>query len=270
MRQKFVVGNWKMHTTATEATRLAEAVAEGVGDDAGVSVTLCPPFVYLAMVGQILKRSHVALAAQNLYPEPSGAFTGEVSAAMLLDVGCTQVVLGHSERRHVLGESDEFVNRKVRFALAAGLSVILCVGETSDQRRNNQTEALLDRQITAGLAGVPADAVGRVSVAYEPVWAIGNPDHHATPQQAQDAHAIIRRRIAQLFGPGAAQAVPIQYGGSVVADNASAFLRRPGVDGALVGGASLAADPFLAIVRAAASDARSDDSAPARRDLATV
>ena len=270
MRKKVVVGNWKMHTTGAEATRLAEAIVGGVGDDEGVSVTLCPTFVYLAMVGQILRRSHVVLAAQNLYPEPSGAFTGEVSAAMLLDVGCTQVILGHSERRHVLGEADEFVNWKVRFALAAGVGVILCVGETADQRRDNHTEPLLDRQITAGLAGVPADAVGRLGIAYEPVWAIGNPNHHATPQQAQEAHAIIRRRIAQLFGPSVADAVPIQYGGSVDADNASAFLGRPGIDGALVGGASLAADPFLAIVRAAASDVRSDDSAPARRDLATV
>jgi triosephosphate isomerase len=270
MRKKFVVGNWKMHTTGAEATQLAEAVAAGVGDDEGASVTLCPPFVYLAMVGQILRGSHVAMAAQNLYPEPSGAFTGEVSAAMILDVGCTQVILGHSERRHALGESDEFVNRKVRFALAAGLGVILCVGETADQRRTNQTEALLDRQITAGLAGVPADAVGRLSIAYEPVWAIGNASHHATPQQAQDAHAIIRRRIAQLLGPNAAGTVPIQYGGSVEAENASAFLCRPGVDGALVGGASLAAEPFLEIVRAAALDARVDGSAAARRDFATV
>ena len=263
MRHKSIVGNWKMYTTAAEAAQLAKAVLEGVGNDACISVTLCPPFPYLALVGQILKGSSVALGAQNLYPEKEGAFTGEVSPAMLLDVGCKYVILGHSERRHKLGESDAFVNQKVRFALAAGLNVILCVGETLDQRKANQTEALLVRQLTAGLAGVPADTLGRVSIAYEPVWAIGNPDHHATPEQAQDAHAIIRRHIGRLVDKGSAQAISIQYGGSVKPDNAAALLGRPGVDGALIGGASLHADQFLAIVRAAIDETQSEgNSAP--------
>jgi triosephosphate isomerase len=270
MAHKFIVGNWKMHTTAREAVRLAQKVLEGVGENDEVAVTLCPPFVYLAMVGQVLRGSHVGLGAQNLYPEPDGAFTGEVSAAMLLDVGCTYVILGHSERRHVLGETDAFINQKVRFALTAGLDVILCVGETLDQRIGNQTEALLERQITTGLAGVPDHAVGRVSIAYEPVWAIGNPAHHATPQQAQDAHAIIRRRVGQLFGQSTALTIAIQYGGSVKPDNAATFLCRPGVDGALVGGASLHADPFLAIVRAAATEAHAAGDAAARRQWVAV
>jgi triosephosphate isomerase (TIM) len=253
IRQEFVVGNWKMYTTAAEARRLAKAVVHGMGIEDRVSVAVCPPFPYLALVGEILKGSRVALGAQNLYPEKEGAFTGEVSPTMLLDLGCKYVILGHSERRYKLGESDAFINQKVRVALAAGLHVILCVGETLEQREANQTEALLDRQLTQGLAGVSPDTLTRLSIAYEPVWAIGNLEHHATPQQAEEAHAVIRRRFAQMFGEKSAQALAIQYGGSVKPDNAAALLCRDDVDGALVGGASLIADQFLAIVRAAIS-----------------
>ena len=167
--QKFVVGNWKMYTTAAEARRLAKAVVHGMGIEDRVSVAVCPPFPYLALVGEILKGSRVALGAQNLYPEKEGAFTGEVSPTMLLDLGCKYVILGHSERRHKLGESDAFINQKVRVALAAGLDVILCVGETMEQRNANQTEARLDRQLTQGLAGVSPDTLTRLSIAYEPV-----------------------------------------------------------------------------------------------------
>ncbi|MFZ1051534.1 MAG: triose-phosphate isomerase, partial [Candidatus Sulfotelmatobacter sp.] len=238
MRQKFVVGNWKMYTTVAEARRLAKAVVHGMGIADRVSVAVCPPFPCLALVGEILKGSRVALGAQNLYPEKEGAFTGEVSPTMLLDLGCKYVILGHSERRHKLGESDAFVNQKVRVALAAGLDVILCVGETLEQRKANQTEALLDRQLTCGLADVPADTLSRLSIAYEPVWAIGNLEHHATPQQAEEAHAVIRRRFAQMFGEKSAQALAVQYGGSVKPDNAAALFCRHGVDGALAGGAS--------------------------------
>ncbi|QJW94657.1 triose-phosphate isomerase [Frigoriglobus tundricola] len=250
MRQKFVVGNWKMHTTVAEAEQLATAIVEGIGNEDRGRVAVCPPFPYLALVGEILKGSRVALGAQNLYPEAEGAFTGEVSPTMLLDLGCQYVILGHSERRHKLCESDLFINQKVRVALAAGLEVILCVGETLDQRNGDQAEAVLDRQLGHGLAGVSAQALARLSVAYEPVWAIGNIAHHATPQQAQDAHAIIRRRFGQLFDEESARALVIQYGGSVEPENAAALLSRPGVDGALVGGASLNAAAFLAIVRA--------------------
>ena len=226
MRQKFVVGNWKMHTTAAEARRLAKAIVDGMGIEDRVSVAVCPPFPYLALVGEILKGSRVALGAQNLFPEKEGAFTGEVSPTMLLDLGCKYVILGHSERRHKLGESDAFINQKVRVALAAGLDVIFCVGETLDQRKAKQTEAVLDRQITQGLAGVSADTLPRLSIAYEPVWAIGNHGHHATPQQAQEAHAIIRRRFGQMFDEKPAQALAIQYGGSVKPENAAALLSR--------------------------------------------
>ncbi len=260
LRQKFVVGNWKMHTNSAEARRLAKAVVDGMGSEERVSVTLCPPFPYLAPVGEILKGSGVALGAQNLYPEKEGAFTGEVSPTMLLDLGCKYVILGHSERRHKLGESDAFINQKVKVALAASLDVILCVGESLEQRKTNQTEALLDRQLTLGLADVSADTLTRLSIAYEPVWAIGNLEHHATPQQAQDAHAVIRHRFAQMFGEKSAQTVPIHYGGSVKPDNAVALFCRDGVDGALIGGASLHPDQFLAIVRAAISASQTHEN----------
>ncbi|MFZ0901086.1 MAG: triose-phosphate isomerase [Candidatus Sulfotelmatobacter sp.] len=256
IRQKFVVGNWKMYTTAAEARRLAKAVVHGMGIEDRVSVAVCPPFPYLALVGEILKGSRVALGAQNLYPEKEGAFTGEVSPTMLLDLGCKYVILGHSERRHKLGESDTFIDKKVRVALSAGLHVILCVGETLEQREANPTEALLVRQLTQGLAGVSPDTLTRLSIAYEPVWAIGNLEHHATPQQAEEAHAVIRRRFAQMFGEKSAQALVIQYGGSVKPENAAALLCRDGVDGALIGGASLKANQFLAIVRAGISEPR--------------
>ncbi len=169
---------------------------------------------------------------------------------MLLDVGCKYVILGHSERRHKLGESDTFINQKVQVALAAGLDVILCVGETLDQREADQTEAVLDRQLIQGLAGLSADTVTCLSVAYEPVWAIGSQGHHATPQQAQETHAVIRRRFGQMFGEKSAQTLAILYGGSVKPENAAALLSRQGVDGGLIGADSLNADQFLAIVRA--------------------
>ena len=261
VRQKFVVGNWKMYTNAAEARQLAQAVVDGMGAEGRGSVTLCPPFPYLALVGEILKGSRVALGAQNLYPEKEGAFTGEVSPTMLLDLGCKYVILGHSERRHKLGESDAFINQKVKVALAAGLDVILCVGETLEQRKTNQMEALLDRQLTLGLGDVSAGSLACLSIAYEPVWAIGNLEHHATPQQAEEAHAVIRRRFGQMFGEKSAQALAIQYGGSVKPNNAAALFCRDGVDGALIGGASLHADQFLAIVRAAISTSQTQENA---------
>ncbi len=250
MRTKFVAGNWKMYTTAAAARQLAMQVVQGVGLDRRDAVAVCPPFPYLSLVGEILRGSPVALGAQNLYPEKEGAFTGEVSPTMLLDVGCRYVILGHSERRHKLGETNAFINRKVQAALAAGLNVILCVGETLEEREANRTEAILDDQLTGGLAGVAAAAMDRMVLAYEPVWAIGT-GRNATPEQAQAAHAFLRRRTAELYTPAVAEALRIQYGGSVKPDNAASLLGQPDVDGALVGGASLQADQFLAIVRAA-------------------
>ena len=250
VRQKFVAGNWKMHTTAAGARRLANAIVDGVGMEDRVSVAVCPPFPYLALVGEILEGSLVALGAQNLFPEKQGAFTGEVSPTMLLDLGCKYVILGHSERRQKLGESDAFINQKVRVALAAGLDVIFCVGETLEQREANQTEAVLDRQLMQGLTNLPAETLPWLSIAYEPIWAIGSTGHHATPKQAQDAHTVIRHRFGQMFEEESAQRLVIQYGGSVKPENAASLFAQPGVDGGLIGGASLNADQFLAIVQA--------------------
>lgn len=248
-RKKFIAGNWKMFTTGASGEQLAAAVVQGLGNESRVAVALCPPFPYLARVGAILKSTLIALGAQNLYPEKDGAFTGEVSPTMLADVGCKYVILGHSERRHKLGEGDAFINKKVHAALSAGLQAILCVGETLQEREANQTEKILDGQLTSSLAGVPGDMLARVVLAYEPVWAIGT-GQNATPDQAQEAHAFLRRRVSQLCGAKPAESLIIQYGGSVKPDNAASLLHQPDVDGALVGGASLQDDQFLAIVRA--------------------
>jgi triosephosphate isomerase len=239
-------------TSAATARRLASAVVHGLGTEGRVSVALCPPFPYLALVGDVLRGSPVALGAQNLYPEQEGAFTGEVSPAMLRDVGCQYVLLGHSERRRKpeLAESNAFINRKVHAALAAGLHAIVCLGETLEERQAGQTEAVLEAQLAGSLAGLDPARMARVVLAYEPVWAIGT-GHSATVEQAQQAHALLRRRIRETFGEETAAALLIQDGGSVKPDNAAALLRQPDVDGSLVGGASLNAEEFLAIVRAA-------------------
>src|SRR5215831_14382937 len=196
MRQPFIAGNWKMFTNTATARDLATAVVKGVGSASLVRVAVCPPFPYLATVADALRGSSVALGAQNCYPEKEGAFTGEVSPVMLADVGCRWVILGHSERRHVLGESDAFINRKIKATLAAGLGVIFCVGETLQEREEDRTESVLESHLTSGLDGLGAAEIGRMVVAYEPVWAIGT-GKNATPEQAQQAHAFIRRHIGK-------------------------------------------------------------------------
>lgn len=249
MRKKFIAGNWKMNTRSIDGELLAAAVAKGVGSDTRVTVAVCPPFPFLARVGQAIKGTPVALGAQNCYPKDDGAFTGEVSPAMLADIGCEYVIVGHSERRQIFKESDEFINAKAHAALKAGLKVILCIGETLDERKANRTQAVLDTQLTGSLAKITAEQLKKMVVAYEPVWAIGT-GVNATPEQAQEAHAFVRKRVGELCGSTAAQDLVIQYGGSVKPDNAATLLSQPDVDGALVGGASLKAEDFLAIVRA--------------------
>ncbi len=249
MRKKFIAGNWKMFTRSIDAELLAAGVAKGLGNETRVDVAVCPPFPYLSRVAQAIKGTQVALGAQNCYPKDDGAFTGEVSPAMLVDIGCQLVIVGHSERRQIFGEKCDFINAKVHAALKAGLSVILCMGETLEERKANRTEAVLDAQVTGSLANITADHLKNMVLAYEPVWAIGT-GVNATPQQAQDAHTFVRKRVGQLCGEAAAQAVVIQYGGSVKPDNAALLLHQPDVDGALVGGAALKVDDFLAIVRA--------------------
>jgi triosephosphate isomerase len=251
MRPRIVAGNWKMNTTRDSARALARAVVEGAKGIEGVTVVVCPPFPYLIPVAEVLAGSKVALGGQNCYSEPAGAYTGEVSAGMLRDVGCTYVILGHSERRHGLGESDAFINFKVHAALEGGLQVILCVGETIEERRAKRMKQVFARQVAAALAGLAADALARLVLAFEPVWAIGTGET-ATPEQAQEAHAFIRSNVAELRGEKVAAALPILYGGSVKADNARSLFGQADVDGGLIGGASLKANEFLEIVKAAA------------------
>jgi triosephosphate isomerase (TIM) len=250
MRKKVIAGNWKMNTASITGELLAADIVKGLAGDTRITVAVCPPFPYLSRVGQAVNGSPVALGAQNCYPKNDGAFTGEVSPAMLVDVGCEYVIVGHSERRQIFKESDAFINEKVHAALKAGLKVILCIGETLDERKVNRMEAVLDTQLTGSLANVTAELLAKMVVAYEPVWAIGT-GVNATPQQAQDAHAFVRKRIGQLVGEAAAQALVIQYGGSVKPDNAATLLGQADVDGALVGGASLKAADFLGIIKAA-------------------
>ncbi len=248
-RPKFIAGNWKMFTTQAVAAELARAVVAGCAQYK-TKIALCPPFTAISTVVEAVRGSAVTVGSQNCYFENEGAFTGEIAPQMLLDVGCKHVILGHSERRHVLGESDEMVNRKVKAALAAGLEVIFCIGETQSQRQADQTESVLAVQLTSGLAGLSASDLNQIVIAYEPVWAIGT-GVVATPEQAQKAHVFIRGTIAGNFGENAAAKLLIQYGGSVKPENATTLLHLPDVDGALVGGASLKADLFLAIIRAA-------------------
>jgi triosephosphate isomerase len=248
-RKKFVAGNWKMYTSLAQANDLAAAVAKGVTSEA-VTVAVCPPFPWLTAVAEVLKGSRVGLGAQDCAADTEGAFTGQVAGPMLAEAGCRYAIVGHSERRHGLGEGDELLNRKAKAALAAGLEVIFCIGELLAEREGNRTESVLEKQLTAGLAGLAPEQLANLVVAYEPVWAIGT-GKVATEAQAQDAHAFVRRTVAKLFGQPAADALVIQYGGSVKPENAAGLMGQPDVDGALVGGASLKADQFLAIVKGA-------------------
>ena len=249
-RRKFVAGNWKMFTTPAEAASLIKALKVKVVNVKNTDIAVCPPFTNLAVVAELIKGTNLQLGAQNLFWEEKGAFTGEISAEMLVGAGCRFVIIGHSERRQYFGESDETVNRRLRRALSANLMPILCAGETLAQRQAGETGAVVARQIRGACQEVAAADFGRVTIAYEPVWAIGT-GVNATPEQAQEVHALIRNLIAELYGAAQAQACRIQYGGSVKPANAKDLMSRPDIDGALVGGASLEAESFAAIVKAA-------------------
>jgi triosephosphate isomerase (TIM) len=253
MRKPFVAGNWKMNTDSHSGVALAKGVADGSSGLAGssVDVAVIPPFVYLSAVGQAVSSSGIALGAQDVYFEAKGAFTGEISTAMLKDVGCTYVLCGHSERRHVLGESDELINKKVTASISGGLLPILCVGELLEERDASQTDEVVERQVRAGLAGLSAEKIPAVTIAYEPVWAIGT-GRTATREQAQEVHAFIRKLLAEMYDQTVADEMRILYGGSVKPDNAEELMAEPDVDGCLVGGASLKADDFVQIIEAAA------------------
>jgi len=250
MRKRIVAGNWKMNKLTGQAAELAGALKTKFADKTDVEVVLCPTFTALKTVADIINGSQVKLGGQNMHWEKDGAFTGEISADMLRDVGCHYVILGHSERRQFFGETDATVSRKVKAALAANLTPIVCVGETLEQREANQTEDVVTTQVTKSLAGLDETSFRRIVVAYEPVWAIGT-GRTASPAQAQEVHALIRRVLAKMCNPGAAQAVRIQYGGSMKPANAKELMSQPDIDGGLIGGAALDAASFIAIIEAA-------------------
>lgn len=250
MRRKFIAGNWKMNLNSAQGLELAAALAKAVGAESDVEVAICPPAVYLDAIAGAVQGSAVGLGAQNCHHEAKGAFTGEVAPAMLVDVGCKYVILGHSERRQLFHETSQDVNKKVLAALAAGLTPIVCVGETLDERKANRTQEVVREQVEGSLAGLTGEQVLKLVIAYEPIWAIGT-GVVATPQQAEEVHADLRSLLSSRYTAPVAEQVRIQYGGSVNAENAATLLSQPNIDGALVGGASLKADGFLAIIQGA-------------------
>jgi triosephosphate isomerase len=246
VRRALVAGNWKMYKTPSQAAQLAGEIRRGLGAGAERDVLVAPPFTSLGAVAEVLRGARIGLAGQNVHAEAEGAFTGEVSAPMLREVGCSHVILGHSERRQHFGETDDGVARKAQAAFSHGLTPIVCVGETLDERDASRTMEVVERQVERALRGLSPDQVAAAVLAYEPVWAIGT-GRTATPAQAQEVHSFIRRLIARSHGEPAAAALRILYGGSVKPDNIDALMAEADVDGALVGGASLQAASFLRI-----------------------
>ncbi len=253
MRRPLIAGNWKMNLNRAESLELARGILSAQ-TPSGVDVVICPTYVYLDAVATTIKNQNptttVTLGAQDVYDQPNGAFTGEISTTMLVDVGCKFVILGHSERRIVMGETDQLINRKVLAALSAGLTPILCVGEQNEQREAGKTMEVVQTQFDGSLSGISAEQAGAIIIAYEPVWAIGT-GKTATPQQAQEVHADLRNLMADRYNDAVAKRVRILYGGSVKPENAAQLLAQADIDGALVGGASLNADVFLKIIAAA-------------------
>lgn len=248
MRKLIIAGNWKMNAGAADAAKeLARGLVEKHGQTTAVDIVLGPPFTALREVAAVIANSKIALSAQNMYPKTDGAYTGEISPLFLKDCGCRYVILGHSERRTIFKESNEFINEKVKCALAHGLIPIMCIGETEQEREAGKTEAVVENHLRGGLAGLTKEQVMGMVIAYEPVWAIGT-GKTATPGDAQSVHAFCRKVIAGLYDRDTAETVRIQYGGSVKAENAKELLTQPDIDGALVGGASLKADSFAGII----------------------
>lgn len=248
MRTPVIAGNWKMNKTTAEARVLARAIRQGAGDASHCQVVMAPPFTALPAVAEEIRGSRIALAAQNVHWESKGAFTGEISISMLEDAGCTMAIVGHSERRQFFGETDQTVNRRVRALLKSSLQSIVCIGETLAEREAGDYKKVISQQLAGGLDGLTAQDLARIILAYEPVWAIGT-GRTASPEIAQEVHGFIRDWLSQKFGSEAAQKVRILYGGSVKPDNISDLMKKPDIDGALVGGACLEADSFLRIIR---------------------
>jgi len=253
MRKKVIAGNWKMNKNLNESISLIKEIKLAALSLTGkADVIICPPFTSLETSANLLKESSVKLGAQNMHFEESGAFTGEISASMLKSTGCEYVILGHSERRTIFGESDEMINKKIKKALSAGLKPIFCVGETLEEREAERTEKVIEKQITGGLKDITENDMKTIIVAYEPVWAIGT-GKNASPKQAEDVHVFIRNLIKALYSAEIAEKTIIQYGGSVKPDNSKELLSMPNIDGALVGGACLKADSFIDIIKSACS-----------------
>jgi len=248
MIRPMIVANWKMHKTIPEAVALAQRLRDAFPEPGDRDIVIAPPFTALGFVSAILKGSPVRLSAQNMHWEVQGAYTGEISSAMLVDAGCEFVILGHSERRTLFGETGGMVNRKVCAAIRAGLKPIFCIGETLEQRQSGATFAVLEEQIKEGLNNIDSGDIRRVTFAYEPVWAIGTGET-ATPGQAQEAHRFIRERLTSLYGEGIASPAVIMYGGSVNPGNVGSLMEQPDINGALVGGASLEFESFAEIIR---------------------
>ncbi|MBN1587205.1 MAG: triose-phosphate isomerase [Candidatus Omnitrophica bacterium] len=251
MRKTIIAGNWKMYKTVAEGVKLSKGIADAITESLPVEVLVCPPFTSLSAVGEAIKGTSVCLGAQNLYWEREGAFTGEVSPVMIKDVGCEYVILGHSERRHIFGETNEGINRKTKAALTAGLKPIICVGETLQEREANKTLDVVRRQITESCQGLSKEEISRSVIAYEPVWAIGT-GVTASPEQAQEVHQAIRQICTQIWDEATAANLTILYGGSVKPGNIKELSAAPDIDGALVGGASLKVEDFVGIIQGAA------------------
>ncbi len=247
-RKPFIAGNWKMNKTVAEALDLVRGLKTSLKDMADVEVAVAPPFTALYPVAQELKGSLIALAGQNLFWEEKGAFTGEVSPVMLREVGCRYVIIGHSERRQYFGETDETINRKIKAAFQSGLNVIFCIGETLEEREGGMTFSIVERQLEQGLTGIDEKKVEAMVIAYEPVWAIGT-GKTATPEQAEEVHQLIRKKMESLYSRSLSESIRIQYGGSVTPENIRGLMAQPDIDGALVGGASLNIESFSRIVR---------------------
>lgn len=248
MRKLIIAGNWKLNYTEKEAVELVTALKNELGDISTVDIVVCPVFTALPVVHDILLESNIGLGAQNMHWEDAGAFTGEVSAPMLKDIGVEYVIIGHSERRQYFGETDATVNKRLKAALKHGLTPIVCVGENLAEREKGRTFEVLEKQCRGGLDGLEAEEIEKIIIAYEPVWAIGT-GRTATPQQAQEAHKFVRDLLAEMYDDDTAQTVRIQYGGSVKPDNSASLMSQPDIDGALVGGASLKAETFTEIIR---------------------
>jgi triosephosphate isomerase (TIM) len=246
-RRPILAGNWKMNMTATQARELASKLIPLVASVKDRDIVLGPPFTSLSAVAEAIKGTNIGLAAQNLHWEDKGAYTGEISADMLLDSGCKYGIIGHSERRQYFGETDETVNKKVKQALKKGILPILCVGETLAERDAGKLNEIISRQVTGGLKDISTDDMKKVVIAYEPVWAIGT-GKTASPEQANEVHALIRQKVKALYSADIAEGLRIQYGGSVTPENVSQLMAMPDIDGALVGGASLKPESFAALV----------------------